>query len=272
MLTKRDKISQDIQFASSSASTLNASFKDDDASILYSKNQDILLKKGELSHQLLEDHHSPIGLLSEHCQHEDVLRFDLKPQFWSWSGLDIVITEPEVDGSMKKSTGAKERQPFYISGKKLISATLCDSDHKQLYSMHQKWTSIHTHYYAKNMKGEKVLELRTDKLMRFDLTATFNNTASGTNEQRKLQFKTGMVQKISELRDEDGKLLATIERPSKAKMCLPNEAYRVTIAPKVDTSMVMAICLGMHAQLLTFKVGTYYAPSTAAVLASSGSS
>lgn len=233
------------------------------------QNSYVLPKNDQLQSELEQSNNSPIGLKPEYCQHDHVIKFDLQPLFMSWSGLDIVVSKPEPDGSMKKKVSRKDLQPFYIEGKKVISATLSDADHKQIYSLHSKWTSIHTHYYAKNNQGEKVLNLRADKIFKFNLTATFNNTASSQNEEKVLQLKTGLNTKVSELRDNDGRLLAIVERPNPSKMYKPNEPFRVSIAPKVDTSMVMAICLGMHTQLLTFKVSTYYLPSTAGALAAS---
>ena len=271
MLTHRNK-TEEYAMASTSAQSINQ--KDDGTSTLATTDQVALLtQKDDLQSELECSEHSPIGLLSEYCQHDHIIRFDLQPLLMSWSGLDIVVSKPEADGTMKKNVSRKDQQPFYISGKKLISATLSDSDHKQIYSLHSKWTSFHTHYYAKDNQDKKVLTLRGEKICRFNLTATFQNTAVGEyGEEKTLHLKTGMCAKISELRDETGRLLALIERPSNAKMFWPNEPFRVSIAPKVDTSMVMAICLGMHTQLLTFKVGTYYLPSSAGAAANAVSS
>lgn len=255
--------------ASTSAHSINK-FDDGTSTLVANDNVDILAKNDGL-HAELEQNDAPIGLVPEYCQHDHVIRFDLQPLLMSWSGLDIVVSKPEADGTMKKKVSRKDQQPFYIAGKKLISATISDSDHKQIYSLHAKWASLHTHYYAKNNDGEKVLVLRGEKFCKFNLTATFKNAASAHNEDKTLLLKTGMSTKVSELREDSGRLLAIIERPSNAKMCLPNEPFRVSIAPKVDTSMIMAICLGMHTQLLTFKIGTYYVPSSAAAAASAAS-
>lgn len=272
MTTRKDEY-EEIAMANSSAhSMISQPTIDDGTTTIDTSDQAFLLEHNdELQHQLEQRDHPPIGLLSEFCQHDHVIRFDLKPLLASWSGLDIVVSPPEPDGSMKRKVSRKDQQPFYIAGKKLISATLSDSDHKQLYSLHQKWTTFHTHYYAKNLQGEKVIDLRADKLLKFNLTATFKNSVDDGKE-RKLELKTGLVNKMSELRDENGRLLATIERPKKSRMIMPNEPFRVNIAPKVDSSLVLAICLGMHTQLLTFKIATYYAPSSAGVLASTASS
>ncbi|PWN32686.1 uncharacterized protein FA14DRAFT_191767 [Meira miltonrushii] len=272
MLSHRNK-TEEYAMTSSSAHSVSKMTLDDGTSTLIA-NEDVKFpaKNDGLQAELESGHQVPIGLISEYCQHDHVIRFDLQPLLMSWSGLDIVVSKPEPDGSMKKKVSRKDLQPFYIAGKKLISATISDSDHKQIYSLHAKWTSLHTHYYAKDNQGDKVLTLRGEKICRFNLTATFKNAASGRNEDKTLLLKTGMSTKVSELREDSGRLLALIERPSKAKMCLPNEPFRVSIAPKVDTSLVMAICLGMHTQLLTFKIGTYYAPSSAAAAVSAASS
>ena len=91
MLTHRNK-TEEYAMASTSAQSINQ--KDDGTSTLATTDQVALLtQKDDLQSELECSEHSPIGLLSEYCQHDHIIRFDLQPLLMSWSGLDIVVSK-----------------------------------------------------------------------------------------------------------------------------------------------------------------------------------
>lgn len=128
----------------------------------------------------------PVGVYPAYCEHKEVVRYDLRPIGMSWSGLDIKVTNAGADRDTKE-------QPFLVRGKKLVTATISAPDGTLLYTLRQKWASFKTHYYAKDAQGNVVLNVRANKALMFNLTATFTNAASGVNEERQFELKTGAV-------------------------------------------------------------------------------
>lgn len=198
----------------------------------------------------------PIGLHTAYCHSENTI-LDLKPKALSWSGLDInveVATSPEA-GEKSPLKAEQNGLPFTVRGQNLCSAKIINANGQVLFTLSQKCASLKSTYFVRDANKNIVMHVSASKRLKFDLDISFANHATGT-EQRRLHLMTGAYKTTSYLYEGDG-ILAVIERPKKhTKMWAFNEPFRLTVSANVDTSMVLAIAVCMHAQLICYKAAT----------------
>ncbi|UZJ55507.1 hypothetical protein CBS101457_004827 [Exobasidium rhododendri] len=180
----------------------------------------------------------PIGVYGRFTQHPQQIALRVRERKVSITGDDFAVKDAVSGQTMFQVHG----KVFSISDKKDVQ----DAQGRALFTLRKKHLALRSTYQGLDPQNGKVIFVVESALIAIGtkLTAKFTNSA-GNGQDMTLHLKGDLFDRSAEITTAEGIPVARIARSflNAGQLFFDQQTYVLTIAPGVDASLLLAICI-----------------------------